>query len=154
MGYPQRESTPLAKAHDRLRSLQSIHPNLDLGHGLTLQEYAVLIETTDRQLQAHNVALVEADRTRIELATTESALTRLSSRILLTVAALYGKESKEYEMAGGTPPSRSKRAKKAATVTPALAQDVPLLDPAVMAISNGNGNGNRAKTNGTAAIAP
>ncbi len=145
MGYPQRESAPLVKAQDRLRGLQSIHPNLNLGNGLTLQDYAEIIQTTDRQLQAHNVALVEADRTRIELATTESNLKSLSSRVLITVAALYGKESKEYEMAGGTPPSRSKRAKKAAAVTPASAPDVAMPTPAVAAISNGNG----AKTNGT-----
>ena len=147
MGYPKRQSAALAKAQDRLRGLQTLHPNLDLGYGLTLPDYAQLIDTVDRQLQAHNAALAATDRTRIELTATEATLSDLSSRILTAIVAQYGKESKEYEMAGGTPPSRAKRAKKAIIVEPP--QSEPVSSVAGVAIGNGNGNG--MKLNGAIA---
>jgi hypothetical protein len=137
MGYPKRQSAPLAKAQDRLRGLQTIHPDLELGYGLTLPDYATLIDTVDRQLQVHNDALAATDRTRIELTATEATLSDLSSRILTAIVARYGKESKEYEMAGGTPPSRAKRAKKAAAAEPAQAESGAPVTRA--AIANGNG---------------
>ncbi len=141
MGYPKRHSATLAKAQDRLRGLQTVHPTLDLGYGVTLPDYAALIDNVDRQLQAHNAALAATDRTRIELTETESALSRLSSHILTAVVARYGRESKEYEMAGGTPPSRAKRAKKAASTPfelPLVEREAPV---AKAAIGNGHGNG-------------
>ena len=146
MGYPKRQSATLAKAQDRLRGLQTVHPNLELGYGLTLPDYATLIDTTDRQLQAYNAALAAADRLRIELTATESTLSDLSSRVLTAIVARYGKASQEYEMAGGTPPSRSKRVAKAAAATANRSQDQPVAT--VAAISNGNG----VKLNGAGAI--
>ncbi len=47
--------------------------------------------------------------------------------MLSAVAAMYGRDSKEYVMAGGTPHRRSKRAKTAATK--ALQSEVPHADP-------------------------
>ncbi len=90
---------------------------MNLGNGLTLQEYATLIEDSGSSLETHNLALAEADRTRIEFAQTEASVSALSSRILSAVAAVYGKDSKEYEMAGGKPPSSYKRTRKPSTVS-------------------------------------
>jgi hypothetical protein len=117
MAYQKRRSAILEKAQTRLRGLQSVHPFMDLGRGLTLQDYTVLVEASEKQLQTHNFALAEADRTRIEFAEIEASVSALSSRILSAVAATYGKDSKEYEMAGGKPPSSYKRAKKQSLMT-------------------------------------
>lgn len=117
MAYQKRRSATLEKAQARLNGLRSVHAEMDLGHGLTLRDYAALIATSDTRLQAQNLALSEADRTRIEFAETEAALSTLSSRILSAVAAMYGRDSKEYEMAGGKPPSTYKRSKKQASTT-------------------------------------
>jgi hypothetical protein len=117
VAYQKRRSTILEKAQTRLRGLQSVHPTLNLGNGLTLQSYADLIEASSAQLQAHNLALAEADRTRIEFAQAEASVSAISSRILSAVAAMYGKDSKEYEMAGGKRPSTYKRSKKQSSAT-------------------------------------
>ena len=97
MVYQKRQSAILEKAQARLRGLQSVNPTMDLGNGLTLQGYAALLETSTTQLQTHNLTLAEADRTRIEFAQAEASVSALSSRILSAVAAMYGKDSKEYE---------------------------------------------------------
>jgi hypothetical protein len=112
MAYQKRRSATLEKAQARLAGLLSAHPNLDLGNGLTLRGYAALIEACTQQLQTHNAALSEADRTRIEFAEAEASVSALSSRLLSAVVAVYGKDSKEYELAGGKPPSSYKRNKQ------------------------------------------
>jgi hypothetical protein len=152
MAYPKRRSTALEKAQARLRGLQSVHPEMELGNGLTLQDYAAQIERADNHLQAYNTALSESDRTRIELVETEAVLTQLSSRILSAVAATYGKDSKEYEMAGGKPPSSYKRSYKSAGAATPQAGSFVLEQPGV---ANGGSNGttNGMSRNG-AAIAP
>jgi hypothetical protein len=109
MAYQKRHSAPLEKAQARLRGLQSIQAQIDLGGSLTLQDYANLIGTVDTRLQAYNWALAEADRHRIELDNTEAELNLLSSRVLTAVAAMYGKTSKEYEMAGAPPKKQETR---------------------------------------------
>jgi len=141
MVYQKRQSAILEKAQARLRGLQSVNPTMDLGNGLTLQGYAALLETSTTQLQTHNLTLAEADRTRIEFAQAEASVSALSSRILSAVAAMYGKDSKEYEMAGGKPPSSYKRAKKQTAATePTIAQN--------SAASSGTASTNGSTMNG------
>jgi len=112
MAYQKRRSATLEKAQARLRGLRTLLAALQLGNGLTLQNYAALIEAVNALLEAHNLALAEADRTRIELAEMEVSLSALSSRVLSAVAATYGRDSKEYELAGGKFPSSYRRTKK------------------------------------------
>jgi hypothetical protein len=112
MAYQKRQSATLVKALARLRGLESVDPMMDLGSGLSLQGYADLIAASDAKLQTYNLALAEADRTRIEFAEAQSSVSMLSSRILSAIVARYGKDSKEYEMAGGKPPSRYRRSKR------------------------------------------
>ena len=87
MVYQKRRSAILEKAQTRLRGLQSVNPMMDLGNGLTLQDYAALLEVSSSQLQTHNLTLAEADRTRIEFSQAEASVSGLSSRILSAVAA-------------------------------------------------------------------
>jgi hypothetical protein len=121
--------------------LQSIDPSLDLGNGLTLQGYAALIAASNTLLQTYNLALAEADRARIEFAETEASISGVSSRILSAIVAMYGKDSKEYELAGGKPPGNYRRAKKTAPVgdlpEPQPSQDSPDLTMRNVTSSNG-----------------
>ncbi|NJN59906.1 MAG: hypothetical protein HC879_21685 [Leptolyngbyaceae cyanobacterium SL_5_9] len=145
MAYQKRRSATLEKAQARLRGLRTLLAALQLGNGLTLQNYAALIEAVTALLEAHNLALAEADRTRIELAEMEVSLSALSSRILSAVAATYGKDSKEYELAGGKFPSNYRRTKKQ-------------LEPTSLnefQVSNGTSNvasSNGSATNGTTRV--
>jgi hypothetical protein len=119
MAYQKRRSAILDKAQTRLRGLQSVNPTMDFGNGLGLQNYADLIETSAAQLQTYNLALAEVDRARIEFAETEASVSAISSRILSAVAAAYGRNSKEYEMAGGKAHSTYKRPKQQNSTTSA-----------------------------------
>ena len=112
MAYQKRHSATLEKAQARLRGLQSIHPDLNIGNGFTLQDYIASITTSATRLEAHNLALAEADRTRIEFSEAEAQVAALSSRVLSSVAGMYGRDSMEYELAGGKPTGNYKRSKK------------------------------------------
>jgi hypothetical protein len=151
MVYQKRRSATLEKAQARLRGLQSIHPDLNLGNGLTLQDYMTLITATATRLQTHNLALAEADRTRIEFAEAEAEVSNLSSRILSAVAAMYGRNSIEYELAGGKPPSTYKRAKKQSSATDRI-QLQNTSQPQNTSIASTNGATNGAINNGAGAI--
>lgn len=115
MAFQKRQSVVLKKASARLQGVQSLYPNLDLGNGLTTQQLAALIELANAQLQDYHLALAEADRARIEFEETEASVSLTASRILSAIAAHYGKDSKEYELAGGKPRSSAKRTKKPET---------------------------------------
>lgn len=117
MAFQKRQSAILKKASARLQGVQSLHANLDLGNGLTTQQLAALIELANTQLQDYHLALAEADRARIEFEETEASVSSTASRILSAIAAQYGKDSKEYELAGGKPRSSSKRTNKQGTTT-------------------------------------
>jgi hypothetical protein len=145
VAYKKRRSTILEKAQNRLHGLQSVHPAIDLGNGLSLQSFATLIETSSNQLQANNIALSEADRTRIEFAETEAAVAAMASRILSAIAATYGRDSKEYEMAGGKPPSTYRRSSKSIATTD-LTNSLPSNS------SLGSSTSNGAVMNGAGAI--
>jgi hypothetical protein len=147
MAYQKRRSTIVEKALARLRGLQSTDPSLDLGNGLTLQDYAALIKLSIDQLEAHNLALAEADRTRIEFSEVEASVSNFSSRILSAVSAMYGRDSKEYEMAGGKPPSRTKRSKKISVTTGSS-------EPQSQTISTNTTSLNGSATNGAGQVMP
>lgn len=112
MVFQKRRSATLEKGLSRLRGLGSVEPALRLGNELTLERYGNLLEAAEARLQAYNLALAEADRARIEFAEAEASVSVFSTRLLSGVTAVYGKDSKQYEMAGGKPPSTYKRGKK------------------------------------------
>jgi type II secretory pathway pseudopilin PulG len=147
MAYSKRRSTELEKAQARLRGLQSLQSDLNLSSGISLYEYEKLIKTVDGSLQTYNTSLSESDRNRIELQDVESQLSTLSSRILSAIAAFYGKDSKEYAMAGGKPSGGGKR--KAATPSNGNGS-IDLMS--VSSNSKTNGKLNGASRNGSAIV--
>jgi ATP phosphoribosyltransferase regulatory subunit HisZ len=97
------------KAQTRLASLSSIDSALDLGSGLTLAAYRADIQDAQATLEAYNNLLSQADEAANQLHAAEADLRSLSERMLAGVAAKYGKDSNEYEMAGGVRKSEIKR---------------------------------------------
>ncbi len=118
MARLKRGSQILEKAQRRLSGVKAIDDNCDLGHGLTAQSYAQTIEALRSKINAYNTALSTADGLRCELEDAEKTLAKYSERMLLGVAIRYGKDSDEYEAAGGVKQSKRKRsARKATTVS-------------------------------------
>lgn len=105
----KRSSQVLEKAERRCAGLKSINVALDLGGGLTLENYLLLIDGLRSQLASYNESLSIVDRAASTVQDTEQQLRTLSERMLIAVAAKYGKDSYEYEMAGGTRKSERKR---------------------------------------------
>ncbi|MGV0026577.1 hypothetical protein [Phormidesmis priestleyi] len=111
----KRSSPIIEKADQRLASLQSIDPNLDLSKGFTTQAFADLIETARRRVAAYNTTLSHLDADRAAMVEAEKAVSVFAEKMLIGVAFEYGKESREYEMAGGTRKSQRKRPSRRAS---------------------------------------
>ncbi|MBD2201193.1 hypothetical protein H6G33_01070 [Calothrix sp. FACHB-1219] len=119
MARPKRTSNILDKARRRIAGLKTIDSSLDLGNGLTLQLFSELIEDTSKKLEAHNIAVSEADQTGTLVSQAERSLADLSDRMLTGVASKYGKSSDQYEMAGGVrKQDRKRKTRKVNTSTP------------------------------------
>ncbi|MGB3517964.1 MAG: hypothetical protein WBA43_16020 [Elainellaceae cyanobacterium] len=91
--------------------MRSIHASLDLGNGLTLAEYNQAINAVRADIDTYNEALSQVDNASNAVQAGEKKLRDLSEQMLMAVAAKYGKDSSEYEMAGGTRKSERKKPK-------------------------------------------
>lgn len=116
MPRPKRSSVTLQKAEKRQAGLQSIAPTLDLGNDLTVAAYSTLIETLRSQIATYNSALSTLDDQSRQIRELEQQLRDLSEQMLLGVAAKYGKNSREYGMAGGVPKSERRRPTRKRTI--------------------------------------
>lgn len=102
MGRLRRTSAALEAALTRRANLAKISPTLDLGHGNSLATYDAEISAVQSKLDAYNQILAAADNALNELQADEKALKKRSTKMLAGVGAAFGKDSSEYEMAGGT----------------------------------------------------
>lgn len=109
MARLKRTSKTLTAAATRLAGVKSIDPELDLGNGITVKEYEKKIEKTSKSLERYNTSLSVCDQNEELFDADELDLKDFHERVLLGVATKYGKNSTEYEMAGGK--RKSARAK-------------------------------------------
>ncbi|TFI51520.1 hypothetical protein BLD44_025600 [Mastigocladus laminosus UU774] len=107
MAQRKRNSVALTKAERRVAGLQAIDPNLDLGNRLSIITYKSMINELREKLAAYNQARVMMEMAKNALKEAEVVLNSYSEHMLLGVACRYGKDSHQYEMAGGK--RRSKR---------------------------------------------
>lgn len=102
MAYKRKTSQHLTEAQKRLANLKAIDPDLDLGNGLTTAAFTAQITAAQNALDAYNALLAQADGAGNDFKATEKQLRTLAARYLAAVGVKYGKDSNEYEMAGGT----------------------------------------------------
>jgi len=102
MAYQRRTSQVIVAAQERSTNLKAIAPNFNLSEELSVVNLDSLIERTQASLEAYNTLLAQADAAGNNLGNDEKELRELSARMLAGVGAHYGKDSNEYEMAGGT----------------------------------------------------
>ncbi|MEH2423463.1 MAG: hypothetical protein V7K48_21880 [Nostoc sp.] len=139
MSLRTRGSAAVEKAQLRLALLKSVDENLDLGHGLTIEAYNHLINTTRVTLEAHNTLVSNLEESRKTIIQMDKALSEMSERMLSGVATVYGRNSIQYSKAGGSNGKRNKQSSsKAAPIVAVLASQ-----PAQAAIANASINGNR-----------
>lgn len=102
-------SRTLALAGKRLDGIRSISETLDLGEGLTFKAYEGKVEGTRAALGDYNTALAKADAAKNRFEAAERELADWNDRMLGGVVSRFGKDSDEYEKAGGTRKSERKR---------------------------------------------
>lgn len=115
MAYKRRTSRDIQEAQERSANLEAIAPALDLGSGLTLVAFKTEITAAQALLTTYNIQLAEADAALNTLQAKEKTLRTLSARMLAGVGVKYGKDSNEYEQAGGTRTSEIKRSSPGST---------------------------------------
>jgi hypothetical protein len=102
-------TTVMVEATNRLAGLKSVEENLDFGNGLTNTAFNILINDTYDTLEQYNTLLSQVDQKSNDFDVLEKKLKDMHERMLLGVAVKYGKDSDEYEMAGGTRKSERKK---------------------------------------------
>lgn len=106
-------SKVIQNASARAAGIESIDPALDLGNGMSLAAYKAVIEDARVKQAAYNTLLSQADEAKNVFETTEESAKDFSERILAAIAARYGRDSNEYEQAGGSRKSERRRAVRA-----------------------------------------
>jgi hypothetical protein len=101
MSRRKRTSRILEKAQLRLSGLKAIDPNIDFGDANNLTNLAQQIDQLRTKIDDYNTALSVIDAFKTDIEQLEKILSSLCETLLLAVAVKYGKDSKEYEMAGG-----------------------------------------------------
>ncbi|MBI4617807.1 MAG: hypothetical protein HY720_29610 [Planctomycetes bacterium] len=104
-----RSSRVLRSAEKRATAIGSIGPDVDLGNGLSLENFAKTISDVRASLVAYHKALARSDAAANAFEASEKALRDLSVRMLAGIAAKFGKDSVEYSNAGGVRTSDRKR---------------------------------------------
>ncbi|MGG6266370.1 hypothetical protein ACQ4M3_08520 [Leptolyngbya sp. AN03gr2] len=97
-----KQSKALERAQARIEGMKSTGALIDLGNGVSLQNYVAKTEALRKQVESYNALIQTLEQTRQNIAQAEQELNDFSEHMLLGVAALYGKQSKQYEYAGGT----------------------------------------------------
>ncbi|MDM9583715.1 hypothetical protein [Nostoc sp. GT001] len=101
MSRLKRTSRILEKAQLRSAGLKSIVPSIKFDENSSLEKLIESIEQLHNKLDVYNTALSMVDSSRTEIEEMEKNLSQLSEKMLMVVAIKYGKDSREYEMAGG-----------------------------------------------------
>lgn len=109
MTQRKRNSMSLTKAERRIEGMQTINPQLDFSNGFSIATYNTKVIELREKLAAYNQAQTIVDKTQNALVEAERELNTYSEQMLLNVASCYGKNSDEYEMAGGTRRSDRKK---------------------------------------------
>ena len=119
MGRARRVSPVLDKAQVRLAGINNIDSALDLGNGLTVTAFNTSVTNLQAALAEYNRTLASVDEKLNAVVTAERLVSDFSERMLAGVAARFGKDSTEYEQAGGVRKSeRKQRARKTTPTTP------------------------------------
>lgn len=101
MARQKRTSTVLEKAERRAAGLKSLGVELEFGNSRNLTNFLKVIEQLRLKQDTYNQLLATVDATYVEMLEMEKSLADLSDHMLLGVASQFGRNSSEYEAAGG-----------------------------------------------------
>ncbi|MBP6755022.1 MAG: hypothetical protein KA210_02660 [Bacteroidia bacterium] len=102
----------LEKGITRLAAIKSIDAALDLGNNINVTVYETELNLLRTKLNTYNTTLSTIDDLYNACLVQMEVVKDLNERILTGVATKYGKNSTQYEMAGGKKKSERKKATK------------------------------------------
>ena len=94
-----------------MSAVKSIDTALDLGNGITVALYEAQVESLTSKLSTYNTTLSTIDDLYNGCIAQMAVVADWNERVLAGVASKYGKNSSEYEMAGGVKKSERKKPK-------------------------------------------
>ncbi len=109
MALRKRESNKLQQAKTRADAVRSIDKNLDLGEGVSLAAFDLLIKEGEDSLSKYNEELSVVDGLGNIVDDKENVAAQMSVRILAGIGSRFSKNSTQYEKAGGKRTSEIKR---------------------------------------------
>jgi hypothetical protein len=109
MPRQKRSSRAIEKAEQRAAGLEMISPSLEVGNSLTLENFTAEIKQFRRKLADYNSLLAKINIAQTELDKDEKQLMLMTGDMLTGVASKFGKDSYEYQLAGGIRRSDRKR---------------------------------------------
>lgn len=101
MSRRKRSSRILEKAEFRVAGLKAIDPKINFDDTHNLQNLTQLIDNFHNMLDEYNAAIAMIDSSRKKVDEMEKTLSQVSDKMLMGVGFKYGKNSNEYELAGG-----------------------------------------------------
>lgn len=99
----------LEKATTRLSAVRSIDTALDLANGITIPNYETEIKALITKLDLYNTTLSTIDDLYNDCIDQIEIVKDWNERVLTGVATKFGKDSSQYEMAGGKKKSERKK---------------------------------------------
>jgi hypothetical protein len=93
MPRQKRNSQVIEKAQRRLESLRSVDPLLNFGNNLSVSTYTESIEQGQQAIAKYNTLLSMVDEAQQDLEALERTIADISTRLLQSVGARYGKQS-------------------------------------------------------------
>lgn len=102
-------SKVIQRAAARAAGMNTIDAALDLGGGVTLPSFRAKIASALAQQAAYNEHLAQADDARTLHDVAEKEVRDYSERMLAAVAGRFGRDSNEYQKAGGRRKSDRRR---------------------------------------------
>ena len=102
----------LEKGTTRLAAVKSIDAALDLGNNINVTVYETELNLLRTKLNTYNTTLSTIDDLHNACLAQIDVVKDLNERILTGVATKYGKNSTQYEMAGGKKKSERKKSAK------------------------------------------
>ncbi|MDZ8185301.1 MAG: hypothetical protein RMX96_10660 [Nostoc sp. ChiSLP02] len=116
MPQKKRTSRVLENAELRFAGLKAINSNLDLGDNYNIATLTQLIEELRTRLENHNTIISMVGSSKIEVEQLEQNLVSYCEKMLMGIGFKYGKDSPEYQMAGGIRRSESLRKSRATRI--------------------------------------
>jgi hypothetical protein len=109
MSFRKKTPAVLGKARMRISSVKTVSQTLQITQGITVVEFEGKVDLLSSSVDKYNGLLGEVDELSNNIDVLVKEVRDLNERLLLSVGSYYGKDSNEYEKAGGVRKSDRKK---------------------------------------------